>query len=109
MYYEHILVYVIWSNINYPINKNNSYLIIKMSGNIHGFGSGSNNNNNSNNNYRPVQMMGSVDNSSGNPREEKFFFLFKRSMLSLLYIQIRNLFRIMCRSHNVYHNPMFWN
>lgn len=48
-----------------------------MSGNIHGFGSGSNNNNNSNNNYRPVQMMGSVDNSSGNPREETFFSFLK--------------------------------
>ena len=44
-----------------------------MSGNIHGFGGSSNNNND--NNYKPVQMMGSVDNSSANPREETFFLL----------------------------------
>ena len=48
-----------------------------MSGNIHGFGGSSNNNNNYNNNYRPVPMMGSVDNSSGNPREETFFSFIK--------------------------------
>ena len=45
-----------------------------MSGNIHGFGG---NSNNYNNNYRPVPMMGSVDNSSGNPREETFFSFIK--------------------------------
>ena len=46
-----------------------------MSGNIHGFGGSSNNNND--NNYKPVQMMGSVDNSSPNPREETFFSFIK--------------------------------
>lgn len=46
-----------------------------MSGNIHGFGGSSNNNND--NNYKPVQMMGSVDNSSANPREETFFSFIK--------------------------------
>ena len=46
-----------------------------MSENIHGFGGSSNNNND--NNYKPVQMMGSVDNSSANPREETFFSFIK--------------------------------
>ena len=46
-----------------------------MSGNIHGFGGSSNNNND--NNYKPVQMMGSVDNFSANPREETFFSFIK--------------------------------
>ena len=43
-----------------------------MSGNIHGFGGSSNNNND--NNYKPVQMMGSVDNSLP-IQEKKHFFL----------------------------------